>query len=175
MAFRYRQIRVELMKTAAHLKLLKLESAVRLMSTPERRMDTDMRIAIEDARFFEDGDIILELEGADMRVHSAFMCRRCPFFEGLFNGRAGGQWLAGRRQTDSEPVRIDLKHIRPVAFKLVLRYIYADVGTEIFDDVVSADIDDFSELVMDVMAVSNELMLDRLSQICQQVIGRFGE
>ncbi len=72
-------------------------------------------------------------------------------------------------------MRIDLKHIHADTFKLVLRYIYADVGTELFDDVVSADIDEFSELVMDVMAVSNELMLDRLSQICQEVIGRFGE
>jgi hypothetical protein len=30
-------------------------------------------------------------------------------------------------------------------------------------------------ILMDVMGVANELMLDRLSQICQEVIGRFGE
>jgi alpha-tubulin suppressor-like RCC1 family protein len=175
MAFRYRQVRVELMKTAGYLKMGKLESPVRLMTTPERRMNTDMDIAIQDSTYFEDGDTIVELDGSEVLAHSSLLCHRCPFFQGLFNGRAGGQWLAGRRQEDSMAIRIDLKHIAPETFNLVLRYLYADIGTELFDDVVSPDIDEFSELVMDVMGVANELMLDRLSQICQEVIGRFGK
>ncbi|KAK2627177.1 hypothetical protein QTJ16_003143 [Diplocarpon rosae] len=173
MAFRYRQVRVELMKIAGQLKLSKLESAVRLMSEPDRRMDTDMKLALRESQFFDDGDTIVELDGSERVVHSALMCQRCPFFEGLFNGRAGGQWLAGRRQESSEAVRIDLKHIEPKTFDLVLQYLYSDVGSELFDDVIAADIDEFSELVLDVLAVSDELMLDRLSQICQHVIGRF--
>ncbi|TVY27543.1 BTB/POZ domain-containing protein [Lachnellula hyalina] len=173
MAFRYRQIRVELMKVAAHLKLSKLESAVRLMTEPKPCMNLDMALAIQDPSFFDDYDTIIELDGSEMAAHSALLCQRCPFFEGLFNGRAGGQWLDGRREEGSKAVRIDLKHISPSTFELVLRYLYADAGPELFDDVVSADIDEFSDLVMDVMAASNELMLDRLSQICQQTIGRF--
>ena len=175
MAFRYRQIRSELMKTASLLKMSPLESAVRLMREPERQLDRDMGLAIRDAAFFEDGDCIVDLDGSEVGAHSALLCQRCPFFEGLFNGRAAGQWLAGRRQDDLSTVRIDLKHIDPETFRLVLRYLYADIGSELFDDVVSRDIDEFSELVMDVMAVANELMLDRLSQICQKVIGRFGK
>ncbi|TVY90874.1 BTB/POZ domain-containing protein [Lachnellula willkommii] len=173
MAFRYRQIRVELMKAAAHLKLSKLESAVRLMTEPKPCMNLDMALAIQDSSFFDDYDTIIELDGSEMPAHSALLCQRCPFFEGLFNGRAGGQWLDSRREEGSKAVRIDLKHISPEVFELVLRYLYADVGPELFDDVVSTDIDEFSDLVMDVMAASNELMLDRLSQICQQTIGRF--
>ena len=42
-----------------------------------------------------------------------------------------------------------------------------------FNDVATANIDVFSELVLDVMGVANELMLDRLSQICQSLIGKF--
>jgi inhibitor of Bruton tyrosine kinase len=175
MAFRYRQVRVELMKTAGHLKLDKLEAAVRLMTEPERRLNIDLSRAMHDASFFADGDTIIELDGSEILAHSAILRQRCPFFEGMFNGRATGQWLAGRRQEGSGPVRIDLKHILPETFRLVLRFLYADVGPELFDEVVSADIDEFSELVLDVMAASNELMLDRLSQICQQVIGRFGK
>jgi hypothetical protein len=163
------------MKAAGHLKLNKLEAAVRLMTEPDRQLTIDLDGAMQDPRFFQDGDAILELDGSEMLVHSAFLRQRCPFFEGLFNGRAGGQWLAGRRKYDSEAVRIDLKHIEPETFRLVRRFLYADVGPELFDNVVSADIDVFSETVMDVMDVANELMLDRLSQICQQVIGRFGE
>lgn len=175
MAFRYRQVRVEVMKTAGYLKMGKLESAVRLMTEPERRMNTDMAIAIQDPAYFEDGDTLIELDGTEVLAHSSLLCQRCPFFQGLFNGRAGGQWLAGRRQEDSKAVQIDLKHVASETFELVLRYLYADIGTELFDGVVSPDIDEFSELVMDVMGVANELMLDRLSQICQEVIGRFGE
>jgi hypothetical protein len=175
MAFRYRQVRVELMKTAAHLKMARLESAVRMMREPDRQLNLDMSLALQDPVFFEDGDCIIELDGSEVYAHSALLRQRCPFFEGLFNGRAAGQWLAGRRQDDSKTVRIDLKHIEPETFQLVLRYLYADVGTELFDEVVSSDIDEFSELVMDVMGVANELMLDRLSQICQEVLGRFGK
>ena len=134
-----------------------------------------MALALRDPSFFDDGDAIIELDGSEVLVHSALLCQRCPFFDGLFNGRAGGQWLSERRQNNSEAVRIDLKHVQPEAFNLVLRYLYSDIGNELFDDIVSTDIDEFSELVMDVLAVSDELMLDRLSQICQQVIGRFGE
>jgi alpha-tubulin suppressor-like RCC1 family protein len=174
-AFRYRQIRTELMKTAGHLKMGKLESAVRLMREPERQMHLDMSLAIQDPDFFEDGDCIIDLDGSEVTVHSALLRQRCPFFEGLFNGRAAGQWLAGRRQDNQSSVRIDLKHIEPETFHLVLRYLYADIGSELFDEVLSGDIDEFSELVMDVLGVANELMLDRLSQICQEVVSRFGE
>ena len=175
MAFRYRQVRVELMKAAGHLKLNKLEAAVRLMTEPERQMNVDLHRAMHDPSFFEDGDAIIELDSGELFVHSALLRQRCPFFEGMFNGRAAGRWLAGRRQVDTEIVRIDLRHIEPETFKLVLRFLYADVGPELFDGLVAADVDEFSEIVLDVMAVSNELMLDRLSQICQQVIGRFGK
>lgn len=175
LASRYRQIRVELMKTAGHLKMPTLESAVRLMTEPEPQLNLDLGLAFQDSSYFDDGDTIIELEDDDeVRVHSVLMCSRCPFFEGMFNGRAGGKWLEKRRESDSELVRIDMKHIGLETFQLVLRYIYTDAGIELFDEVVSADIDEFSELVMDVMSVANELMLDRLSQICQGIIGRFG-
>ena len=139
-------------------------------------MNKDFANAIEDPSFFEDGDALLELDGDEIPVHSSMLCQRCPWFRGLFYGRSRGMWLEARRAAQQEPGRvdIDLKHMDPESFHYVLRYLYADVGEEIFDDVVTENIDDFSELVMDVMAISNELMLDRLSQICQKVIGQFG-
>jgi hypothetical protein len=114
-----------------------------------------------------------------MLLHSDIVCQRCPFFEGLFRGRAGGQWLSGRRE-GSAPVHIDLTNVETDLFKLVVRHLYADAGEEIFDDVTSEDLNDLLALdelldhVMDVMSVANELMLDRLSQICQKFIGRYG-
>lgn len=176
LAYRYRQVRVELMRLATKLGMIELEAAVRVQSSPPRSLDRDFEEAIEDPAFFEDGDALLELDGDEIPIHSALLCQRCPWFQGLFNGRSRGMWLEGRRaaQGESDRIKIDLKHMDPESFHYVLRHMYADTGEELFDDIVAENIDYFSELVMDVMSIANELMLDRLSQICQKIIGRFG-
>ncbi|KAL6875192.1 hypothetical protein J3F83DRAFT_549870 [Trichoderma novae-zelandiae] len=175
MAHRFRQVRTDLMKVATKLNMPKLEAAARLQAGLERTLDADLREAIKDPVFFEDGDVTLELDGDEVTVHSHLLCQRCPFFDGMFNGRSQGQWLTDRRHgaQQAEPVRIDLEHIHPVTFSYVLNYLYGDVGEEIFDDVTAASLDEFSELVLDVLSVANELMIDRLSQICQSLIGKF--
>ncbi|KAI3320330.1 hypothetical protein HD806DRAFT_538521 [Xylariaceae sp. AK1471] len=175
LAYRYRQIRTDVMKLATRLGMPKLEAAARMQTAPYQSMDIDFQNAVDDPTFFEDGDTLLELDGDEVPVHSTMLCQRCPWFQGLFNGRSGGKWLESRRagQDDSDLVKIDLQHMDPESFHYVLQYLYADVGEELFDSVVADSIDDFSELVMDVMGIANELMLDRLSQICQKIIGRF--
>ena len=176
LAFRYRQVRVELMKLATRLSMAKLEAAARTQSRIIKSLDRDFAHAIHDRDFLESGDVVIDLDGAEVPVHSQLMCQRCPFFYGLFQGRSQGQWLAGRLEDsegEEDKIRVDLSHIDPQAFRYVLMYLYGDVGLELFDDTVCVNIDEFSELVMEVMSIANELMLDRLSQICQQVISRF--
>ena len=175
LAYRFRQVRSEIMKIATKLQMPKLESAARLQAGVDMSIDVDMRKALPDPSFFEDGDVLIQLDGEDIIAHSQLICQRCPFFEGMFHGRSGGQWLAGRQgdSSSSEKLSVDLKHIAPETFRFVLSFLYADVGEEMFNDVAMATIDEFSELVLDVMSVANELMLDRLSQICQSVIGKF--
>ncbi|KAF2791390.1 hypothetical protein K505DRAFT_363853 [Melanomma pulvis-pyrius CBS 109.77] len=179
MAFRYRTVRAELMKVASRLELRQLEPAVRQMIAPRRSLNLDMELAVKEPLFFESGDVIIELEDGEMLLHSDILCQRCPFFEGLFRGRAGGQWLAGRRTEESQQVHIDLTHVKRQLFEVVVRHMYTDAGEELFDDIASEDLNDFLALdelldhAMDVMSVANELMLDRLSQICQRLIGRY--
>ncbi|KAJ3954643.1 hypothetical protein N0V92_008851 [Colletotrichum tropicale] len=175
LAHRYRQVRNELMKLATKLDMMKLEAAARLQTTAEKSLDEDFAKAIQDPRYFEDADALVELDGEEVPIHSQLMRQRCEFFEGLFHGRARGMWLAGRRDEldEEELVRVDLSHCDPEAFQYVLRYLYADVGKELFDETSAVNIDEFSELVMGVMSTANELMLDRLSQICQFIIARF--
>lgn len=178
LAFRYRSVRTELMKVASRLELRQLEPAVRQMVHPRRSLQVDMELAIKERSFFESGDIVVDLVDGEMLLHSDIVCQRCPFFEGLFRGRAGGQWLSGRRE-GSAPVHIDLTNVETHLFELVVRHLYTDAGEEIFDEVTSEDLNDLLALdelldhVMDVMSVANELMLDRLSQICQRFIGRY--
>ncbi len=176
LAYRYRQIRTDVMKLATQLGIPKLEAAARTQTAPSQSMNIDFQDAFNDPIFFEDGDALLELDGDEIPVHSTILCRRCPWFQGLFNGRSRGKWLESRRaaQDDSDLLNIDLHHMDPESFHYVLQYLYADVGQELFDSAVADSIDDFAEIVMNVMSIANELMLDRLSQICQNIIGRFG-
>ncbi|KAK4960851.1 hypothetical protein LTR28_004854, partial [Elasticomyces elasticus] len=178
MAFRYRQIRTELIKIASKLEIPRLESAAKQMVEAKPGLDADLELALRDPAFLDDGDTIVQLADADVKAHSVLLRQRCPFFEGMFEGRAGGLWLHERRAQSNQPsdaVKIDLKHIQSSTFRIVLRHLYADTGDELFDAVVSSDLDEFLDLVLDVMSVANELMLDRLSQICQHMAGRYGK
>lgn len=174
-ASRYRQVRSELMKIASNLELRNLEHSVRLMAEPSKTLHTDLELAIRSPDYFESGDIEVELDGQNVKLHQALLCQRCPFFEGLFNGRAAGAWLQSRRADSQELVRVDLKHINPNIFRLILRHIYGDTDEAVFENIRTDDFDAFLDVIMEVMSVANELMLDRLAQCCQKLLGQFGE
>ncbi|PIG89156.1 BTB domain and ankyrin repeat protein [Aspergillus arachidicola] len=172
-ASRYRQVRSEVMRIATCLGLPSLERSARLMIEPTKALKSDMERAINDITFFDSGDVIVELKNDTMRVHSQVICQRCPFFDALFRGRSGGRWLSSRRIDPTDDVHVDLKHIDRHVFEFVLRYMYADTEEQLFDQVRTNDLEEFIDLVLDVAFVANELMIDRLGQICQKMLGRF--
>ncbi|QDS72141.1 hypothetical protein FKW77_004181 [Venturia effusa] len=175
MAFRYRQTRMEILKVANRLELSHLESSLKRIVPTTPKLHKDMELANKDAAFFKTADVLVQLaDDEEEWVHGAMICQRCPFFEGLFKGRAAGGWLAQRREElidEDDAIKVDLSHIQASVFQKVLRHIYADTGVELFDDLVSDDLDAFLDTVIEVMGVANELMLDRLSEICQKVVG----
>jgi alpha-tubulin suppressor-like RCC1 family protein len=144
---RFRQVRLELMRSSKALSLHGLEEAARLQIRPTYRMDVDF------AGAWGFGDTVIELDGGEVTVHSALMKQRSPFFAGLFAGRH--DWMASKNH-------VDLSNVEPETFEYILRYLYCDVGA----------FDEEFETVMDVMMVADELMLDRLVQICQEMVGR---
>lgn len=174
---RYRQIRLEVMKIASHLEMAGLEQAVRAMTEPAKTLHHDMEHAIRQPSYFMGGDLNIELDGSSIQVHSALVCRRCPFFEGLFNGRAGGRWLSSRREgvEEQEAIKVNMKHVHPSIFQYVLRHIYTDMDDNLFEDTATPDFEAFVDLILNVMFLANELMLDRLQQCCQKVLGRYGK
>ena len=177
LAPRYRAVRTELMKIALALEMKHLERAVRVMDEPAKCLRDDFESAFHDSNLFSDADVVVDLaDGEERYAHSVMLQSRCPFFEGLFQGHTGGMWMADRRDAGDqglEAIRVDLKHVNANVFEIVLRHIYADTAEELFDAIVSTDLDGFIDLVIDVMAVANELMLDRLARVCQKVIGQF--
>lgn len=177
LAFRYRQIRTEMMRIASNLNMQKLEQAVRVMQEPPKTWDKDFESAICQPDFFSNGDVEVDLDGESIRVHGALMVQRCPFFEGLFEGRSAGLWLSSRREEMEEhqnTIHVDLKHVEPHVFRFVLQHLYADTDEIMFHEAASSDLDSYLDLIMEVMSVANELMLDRLAQSCQKMLGRYG-
>lgn len=172
-AYRYRQVRTEVMRIATHLDIRALERAARVMGEPSRTLHYDMERALYDPTFFDSGDVTIRLKDAIIRAHSQVVCQRCPFFDALFHGRSGGRWLDSRRQEDA--ITVDLRDMDSHVFGFVLRHLYADTEDELFEDVRYNNLDDFIDLVLDVMFAANELMVDRLAQVCQKMLGQFGK
>ena len=81
-AYRFRQVRSELMKVATKLHMPKLEAAARLQAGLERSLNSDMKEAISNPEFFNDGDIVIELDGADVTVQQPADMSAMPLFRG---------------------------------------------------------------------------------------------
>jgi len=178
LAARYRTIRTEMMKIAGHLQMHSLESSVRQMITPPPALKNDFDFAYRSLKFLETGDIIIDLADGEMQLHSIILCQRCPFFQGLFIGSSNGGWIEDRRALaldEASLMHIDLTHINNKIFDLVARHLYADVEEQLFDEIVSTESEDFCDFVISVLSVANELMIDRLAQICQKLLANYGE
>jgi alpha-tubulin suppressor-like RCC1 family protein len=173
----FKSLRAELSQIAAALDLKPLLEAVGRMHYPPRCLHHDLQLAYRDPKFFHTADMAIDVaDGDSLMVHSALMRLRCPFFEALYGGGSSGRWLLGR-QTESEVIHVDMKHVPKDIMEKVVSWLYHDWGTEGFDGVRvgvdDIDVDQFLDFVLDVMSTANELMLERLGQVCQKVIGRY--
>lgn len=168
-------IRLNVMKIAAALDLCALERSARLQDMPVKRLHLDMERAFSsNPHIFDDADVALELEGGVLvYAHSSLLVQRSLFFKNMFHGMSAGRWLSARHSDRNGTTRIDLRHIDPFVFKFVLRFIYVDTDDELFDDVKCDTLDELIDIIISVMAVANELMIDRLAQVCQKILGRY--
>lgn len=172
----FKSLRTELATLASTLELRTLHDAVGRMHYPSRSMHKDIQAAYHDPDFFQATDMVIDVaSGASIPVHSALMRVRCPFFDALYCGGAGGRWLLGRH--DEGKVNVDMKHVPADIMEMVVSWLYYDWDEEEFDrcrvGVADADVDLYLDFVLDVLSTANELMLDRLAQVCQKVVGRY--
>ncbi|KAA8897612.1 hypothetical protein FN846DRAFT_783230 [Sphaerosporella brunnea] len=173
----FKSLRVEFSRVATALDLKPLVEAVGRMHYPPRCLHRDLHLAYRDPEFFRTADMVIDVaDGDSLMVHSALMRLRCPFFEALYGGGASGRWLLGRR-LESEPIHVDMKHVPKDIMEKVVSWLYYDWETEGFDQIRAGvddgDVDQFLDFVLDVMSTANELMLERLIQVCQKVVGRY--
>jgi hypothetical protein len=113
------------------------------------------------------------LEDGERNIHSALLCQRSEFFRALFSGGSKGRWLDGRRESD-ELVPVDLSHISVWAFDIFLKWAYTDEDQELFRDLIAEDLDEYLDKVVEVLSLANELMVEHLSEICQEALAQQG-
>ncbi|KAI0683880.1 hypothetical protein BC835DRAFT_1422860 [Cytidiella melzeri] len=114
-------------------------------------------------------DVLLVLaDDKEVACHSAVLRARSPLFRALFDADV---WTVRRWSVDGT-IRLDFKHMEWDTVKYVLQFLYGG-DREIFGTLECVKtVDELIELMIDVMAVANELLLDRLSLLCSAVILR---
>ncbi|KAI0091451.1 hypothetical protein BDY19DRAFT_1030603 [Irpex rosettiformis] len=111
-------------------------------------------------------DVVLVLVDKEVPCHSVILRARCPLFRAMFDEDV---WTVGRWSREGV-IRIEFRHMRWAVVKYVVRFLYGE-DREIFDvleTVKSAE--ELIEFMIDVMAVANELLLERLTLICSAII-----
>ncbi|KAF4569403.1 hypothetical protein EYR36_009193 [Pleurotus pulmonarius] len=115
-------------------------------------------------------DVVMLLSDRSVWCHSAVLRARSPFFANMFGEE---DWTATRWSGDGV-IEVDLKHLRWRAMRFVVRYLCCGDDEEMFTVMPSIQSpDELLDLVYEIMAAANELLLDRLVLICSSVILKF--
>ncbi|KDE03212.1 hypothetical protein, variant [Microbotryum lychnidis-dioicae p1A1 Lamole] len=115
-------------------------------------------------------DIVLALADRDVAAHSFILRARCPFFRVFFDEI---EWTLHRRSHFDGKIRFSLQHIEWSVMRLVLDHIHSDAGIGLFRSIERASAEDYIDFATQVLAVANELLLDKLKAICSVVLRDF--
>ncbi|KAG0634874.1 hypothetical protein HOY80DRAFT_1004790 [Tuber brumale] len=155
----YRAIQFELSSISSKISLDHLAKALEAASYPSCSMNRDFSNALSGpsrSEFKESADTIIELASGELYGSS-------------------GQWLLERGEQGI--VKVDMRHISKPVMDIVIYCFYSDWGVEGFHGVKaekqSGKVEEFIDLVLEVMSVANELMLGRLCQVYQNIIGHY--
>ncbi|KAI5291927.1 hypothetical protein KEM52_000025, partial [Ascosphaera acerosa] len=194
----FRQPRQELIALASLLELETLERALRTQGTPAERLPEDLRAGLADPHFFDEATVVINLaNGESLRVHQSAAVHSSDFFKAVFCGPSEGRWLAQRRRkkggvtiqserhqydddgsgsdvhVNMDCVSFDFRHVSRQTFELVRRAMYTDCDEHLFDGQQCETLAELVDLVFDVLCVANELMMYRLTLMCQRVLATF--
>ncbi|KAJ6618827.1 hypothetical protein B0H10DRAFT_2028138 [Mycena sp. CBHHK59/15] len=114
-------------------------------------------------------DVILHLADKDVYCHSTVLRARCPVFSSFF---CEDDWTSKR--WDKGVISVNLKHLHWHNMEYVLKYMCCGGDAEIFDNLeFASSVDQILEFMFDVLAIADELLLDRLIMLCSAVILRW--
>ncbi|KAF9433698.1 hypothetical protein BGZ76_009102, partial [Entomortierella beljakovae] len=177
------KVRQELYHLSLELALPTLQAALQYSFThacsPSLSMNMS-QVVEESSRFQSLSDVRLLLkDGKFMDAHQVVLGHRSVFFNAFFVRTE--EWMRERQGPRSLPavgetvkpdiLQLNMKHMDLESMELVMRYIYTDCGPELFDKIEKDDMDDLIQVVINVLMIADELLLDRLKDICEKVLG----
>ncbi|KAL1923010.1 uncharacterized protein VTP21DRAFT_9386 [Calcarisporiella thermophila] len=134
-------------------------------------------------------DTYIRLADGVVQCHEIILKRRCRFFDALLDTEwvrhrldearrqypvlLGAKVSSGHACGDRSGVVVDLAHLRWEVFQYALRNLYGAEGSEALQEVRCETLDGFIELLFEILAVANELLLSELKEACEAVIFRF--
>ncbi|KAK6453937.1 uncharacterized protein RJT20DRAFT_131401 [Scheffersomyces xylosifermentans] len=111
------------------------------------------------------GDITIRLKDTEMKCHSYLLKARSAFFETV---------LSPRWETDTSSI-LDFGGLSSRQFEIILRHIYGYSDDELFDcfDYSFNESDEFVNDLLELIEISDELLLFQLKALCQLAISDF--
>lgn len=120
----------------------------------------------------ENGDVIIRLKDGDITCHSYILIARSAFFETVLSKR----W---DYQNDNGAFKVlTLDDVTAFQFEIILRHLYGYNDIEVFDCIAEnlgdiPDTDEFINVLLDLIEISDELLLLQLKDLCQLGIKDF--
>lgn len=121
------------------------------------------------------GDLEICLRDGEMRCDSSILSARSAFFETFLSERWENLVLDLESASDDETKHIDLQGISLLQFEVIVRHIYGCNDLHVFDSIYKSvaaddDSDDFVNFLLDLIEISDELLLIQLKHICELAI-----
>ena len=111
-------------------------------------------------------DVVLHFADRTVPAHSVLL-RRSPFFAALFQP----EWTSTRWKEGV--IEVDMSHVRWEVARIVLLHLYTDGQTDLFAGCDGDRTQDqFIDFVVEVLALSNEMLLTKLKLVCSTLLRR---
>lgn len=125
-------------------------------------------------------NLLKDLQFADVKItllnnthvyaHQPILSSRSKFFNALLKPQS--QWTI---QRDNEGfAKVDLNHVDPITFQVVLYWIYGETDlSSLFKTEKTLTRYEMTMFLIDILSVSNELLIDPLKELCSLILCSF--
>lgn len=126
-----------------------------------------------------DGDVLVTLQDGIALCHSFILVARSAFFETILSCRwETGDTITDSSQEDSRLKYVSLENVSLMQFKVILNHLHGCHDLHVFDSARSViedthDSDDFVNFLLEMIEISDELLLVQLKHLCELAIKDF--
>lgn len=126
-----------------------------------------------------DGDVLVSLKGGQQLCMTSILVARSAFFETILSERWDTGDLNGELSGDEGEVKlVSLEDVTPVQFRIILKHLHGCNDLDVFEEALpvvaeTRDSDDFVNFLLEMIEISDELLLVQLKHLCELAIKEF--